>query len=193
MVCKTVKEGQESRLQRMECIGARQQFGQTSLVWAWFWVDLEQILMLFCFLSKKLMIVYCDVIIENLLNLTSAAWNLDAWQDRIGWWEWISTCEDKGVMPPKFCIMLSYRLLTWTGIFSSSNKVDVPHLMSFLFAPTSSKMIHAISARWWASSNHACSQLPHNSHMNILFIIKVKILRLTKWSYRSPNHVGYLA
>ena len=31
------------------------------------------------------------------------------------------------------------------------------------------------------------------ANMNILFVIKMKILVLIKWSYRSPNHVDLLS
>ena len=56
-------------------------------------------------------------------------------------------------------------------------------------------MKHAISARWLATPNCTCSHWYvleplsvkcFETHMNISFIIKVKILVLMKWPYRSP-------
>ena len=40
-----------------------------------------------------------------------------------------------------------------------------------------------------ANSNQSCSYFPHNfgAHMNILFIIKLKIPFLIKWSYKCPE------
>lgn len=56
----------------------------------------------------------------------------------------------------------------------------------FIFVPTFPyDMKHAIKARWLLNPDHAFSHLSHNCrvHINILFIIKVKILKLNKWSY----------
>ena len=47
-------------------------------------------------------------------------------------------------------------------------------------------MKHGISTRWLANPNQGHSHFPYD-HVKILFIIKVKILMLVKWSYRSPQ------
>ena len=44
------------------------------------------------------------------------------------------------------------------------------------------------SMRWLSNPNEGYSHLPSlffEAHMNVLFIVKVKILMLIKWSYRS--------
>ena len=45
-----------------------------------------------------------------------------------------------------------------------------------------------ISTSWLANWNQGCSHCPHGfgAHINILFISKVKIIMLIKWSYRLP-------
>ena len=45
-----------------------------------------------------------------------------------------------------------------------------------------------ISTRWLANPNCGRREFPHDigAHMNILFSIKVKILMLIRWLYRSP-------
>jgi hypothetical protein len=60
--------------------------------------------------------------------------------------------------------------------------------MLFSLHPLLGDRKHAISARWLANPNCACSHLPlsFGAHINICFIIKVKILMLIKWSYTSP-------
>ena len=52
-------------------------------------------------------------------------------------------------------------------------------------------MKHTISVWSLTNPHRGCSHFPHN----ILFILKVKILMLIKWSYRSPppNYVDYWA
>ena len=70
------------------------------------------------------------------------------------------------------------------------DKVDVCYLDTFLFAPTSRMIWNKQSLR-----DHLQIQITpvvvrltiFGAHMNILFIIKVKILVLIKWSYRSPQ------
>ena len=50
----------------------------------------------------------------------------------------------------------------------------------------------AISARWLANSIHACKDCLI-VHLDILFIIKVKIVMLIMWSYRSPQSCWVLS
>jgi hypothetical protein len=68
-------------------------------------------------------------------------------------------------------------------------KVDVCYLNTFLFGPTSGR-IWNIQLVW--DKKHvqivsgAICHIISGAHMDILFIVKLKILMLIKWSYRSP-------
>ena len=74
------------------------------------------------------------------------------------------------------------------------HKVDMFKINIFLLAPTSCRI-------WNTQSMQGDKQIQLvfiivclitcGSRMNILFIIKVKILVSIKWSYMSPNHVDY--
>ena len=57
----------------------------------------------------------------------------------------------------------------------------------FQLAHFSLDVKHIISMRWLAIQIKAVATFLKNfkAHMNILFIIKVKIFMLVKWSYRS--------
>jgi hypothetical protein len=73
------------------------------------------------------------------------------------------------------------------------HKVDVCYLNIFLSASTS-RRIHNTSRL--VQDDQQIQNVPiaiclikFRAHMNILFIGKVKILMLTNWSYRYPNHV----
>ena len=61
-------------------------------------------------------------------------------------------------------------------------------LDTVLSAPTSRRIRNTISTRWLANTNRPVAMLfiISGARMNILFIIKVRILVVIKWSYKSP-------